>query len=365
MNLAPIVLTAPALAIAIFSSSAGYLLDKAGRRTCFLAAMFIYALLGTAPLWIENPYLIVASRFGLGMTEAVILAATMTLAGDYFSGPVRDRWIAYMMAVAAFSAILFYISGGILGGISWKAPFAAYGISFFIFLAAIPLIFEPQSTRHATMTSAAGRGDTSTPSTSLAIIAVFAATFVGSILFYIVPLQLGGFLAARGIDNSATIGLLIAVAGLGNPLGSYSFGYLRKLPFALLLGGSATVSGLGLLLATASHDVSILVIGAFINQLGCGMLCPLTMATVLRLAPAHRRGINSGGWSTAFFVGQFFSPLVVLPLTSLESEGDGLSTLAATNILFGLLSYILFSRMGATALNPEPEKEGLAAAARI
>lgn len=149
MDLTPIILTAPALAIAIFSSLAGYLLDKVGRRICFLIAMFVYAVLGTAPLWLENVYLIVMTRFGLGMTEAVIMTAAIALVGDYFSGSTRDRWVASMMAVTALAATLFYILGGVLGAVSWKAPFAAYGASFVLFLAALWLIFEPDTSYRA------------------------------------------------------------------------------------------------------------------------------------------------------------------------------------------------------------------------
>ena len=353
ISLAPFVLTAPALAIALLSPVGGYLLDVIGRRRCFLAALLIYAVLGTAPLWIDNSYAILVSRFGLGATEAVILAANAALLADYFSGPTRDRWVAYMMAVAALAATLFYIAGGILGGISWRAPFATYGVSALIFLAAIPIIFEPDSARRVQANVVSTEFTAHNPRLLWDMMALLAATFVGSILFYIVPLQLGRFLEARGVESTAQIGLLIAIAGLGNPIGSFSFRFLRTLPFAMLLGASSALAGLGLLLAAVGHGVPMLVCGAFINQLGCGILCPLTMAATLRLAPAHRRGTSGGGWSTAFFVGQFFSPLVVLPVMSLDTTGNGLLPLAGANILFACISYWLFSRL--TSLDAESD----------
>ena len=345
VDLAPLILTAPALAIALFSPIAGYMLDKFGRRVCFLAALSIYALVGTAPLWLDNPYLIVAVRFCLGMTEAVILASTMALVGDYYVGPQRDRWIAYMMAVAALAATLFYIMGGVLAGLNWKAPFAAYGMGAIIFLAAIPLIFEPQRQIQTGIAADVAQESATVNSGQVwKIGAILAATFIGSILFYIVPLQLSRFLEARGVVSYATIGVLIAVAGLGNPIGSFSFRYLRAIPFGILLSASSAVSGIGLALAHAWPSSTGLVVGAFINQLGCGVLCPLTMAAVLRIAPAQARGKSSGGWSTAFFVGQFFSPLAVLPLISLDGSGGGLRTLAAANFLFALAALVFFAR---------------------
>ena len=353
ISLAPFVLTAPALAIAVLSPVGGYLLDVVGRRICFLSALLIYAAVGTAPLWLENAYVIVLARFALGATEAVILASTIALIGDYFSGATRDKWVAYMMAVAALAATLFYIAGGMLGSISWRAPFAAYGVSALIFLAAIPIIFEPDPSTRRQKTVVTKEHAANTPRLAWEMIALFAATFIGSILFYIVPLQLGVFLAERGVESPAQIGLLIAIAGLGNPIGSFSFRFLRNLSFSTLLGASSALAGLGLLLAALWKDVPMLVSGAFINQLGCGILCPLTMAATLRLAPAHRRGTSGGGWSTAFFVGQFFSPLAVLPVISLDTRSNGLLPLAGLNLLFACVSYWLFSRL--TSLNAESD----------
>ena len=355
MNLAPIVLTAPALAIALFSALGGYLADLFGRRVCLLAALFIYGFLGTAPLWIENPYAIIISRFGLGMAEAVIMATSIALIGDYFQGAVRDRWVAYMMAVAAFSATLFYIAGGILGGFGWKAPFAAYGASFFIFLVAIPLIFEPDVPRKAPGPAGSKASDRPAGGIPWVMAGVLFATFIGSILFYIVPLQMGGFLAARGLTSSAQIGLCIAIASIGNPIGSFSFRYLRTLRFAPLLAGSTALSAAGLLVAALVPGVPALVIGAFINQLGCGVLCPLTMATVLRLAPIHRRGTSGGSWSSFFFVGQFFSPLVILPLMAVDPSSGGLMPLVIANAVYACASFLAFRSLSPKTLEEYPE----------
>ena len=347
IELAPIVMTAPALAIAICSPFAGFLLDLAGRRICFLGALFVYAALGTAPLWLENPYLIIAARFGLGIAEAMILTANLALIGDYFSGSTRDRWIAINMAVAAFSATLFYILGGLLGSISWRAPFASYGASIVLFIAAVPLIFEPAASADARKPAATAPEENynsliSTPIIGLATI--FALTFAGSILFYIVPLQLGWFLEARGVKSAATIGLLIAIAGLGNPLGSFSFRFLRAFPLGPVFCASMFLSGLGLLVAAAWHSVPSLIAGAFINQLGCGMLCPLTQSAILRLAPPHRRGASGGGWATSFFSGQFFSPLVVLPVMAMDHASGGLVPLGIGYLIYAAACLVLFPR---------------------
>ncbi len=50
----PMILTTPALCVAIFSAPAGYLGDRFGRRRLLIASMVVYSLVGTAPLLLDN-----------------------------------------------------------------------------------------------------------------------------------------------------------------------------------------------------------------------------------------------------------------------------------------------------------------------
>ena len=56
------------------------------------------------------------------------------------------------------------------------------------------------------------------------------------------------------------------------------------------------------------------VLSLIISGLGIGLLMPTANLWVMLLAPAHLRGRLIGNLTTAMFLGQFFSPILIQPL---------------------------------------------------
>src|SRR3954451_7190976 len=52
--LTPVVLTAPALVIGLTAPFAGRVVDRIGRKRLLVAALVVYAFVGTAPLWLPS-----------------------------------------------------------------------------------------------------------------------------------------------------------------------------------------------------------------------------------------------------------------------------------------------------------------------
>jgi MFS family permease len=46
----------------------------------------LYAVVGTAPLYLPSLTTIIASRFALGLIEAVLMTVSTTMIGDYYEG---------------------------------------------------------------------------------------------------------------------------------------------------------------------------------------------------------------------------------------------------------------------------------------
>lgn len=65
-----------------------------------------YAVLGTAPLYLDSLGAIVASRVGVGLCEAAIMTCCTTLIGDYWSGARRSRYLGLQTLMAAATSLL-------------------------------------------------------------------------------------------------------------------------------------------------------------------------------------------------------------------------------------------------------------------
>ena len=118
--LVPLVLTVPALFIAILSPFAGAIIDKLGRKRVLIVALLLYALLGTAPVWVGPLGGILATRVGVGVVEAFIMTACTTLLADYFVGNRRDKYFGLQATVTALAAAAFFGIGGGLGALGWR-----------------------------------------------------------------------------------------------------------------------------------------------------------------------------------------------------------------------------------------------------
>ena len=123
--LVPLMLTLPALCVALLSPIAGIAVDFLGRRKTCIGALIVYAIVGILPMFLESLTAIIISRAVLGAAEALIVISSTTLIGDYFHGREREKWLANQTAVASLASIVLALLGGALGNFGWRAAFAA------------------------------------------------------------------------------------------------------------------------------------------------------------------------------------------------------------------------------------------------
>lgn len=101
--------TAPSLLVAIFAPFAGALADRFGRRRQLLIGMFLFAIAGSAGLWLNSLTAILISRLLLGIAVAFVMTAQISLIGVYFSGALRARFMGMQMAITNLSGLFFVL----------------------------------------------------------------------------------------------------------------------------------------------------------------------------------------------------------------------------------------------------------------
>ncbi|MEO8906532.1 MAG: MFS transporter [Microbacteriaceae bacterium] len=79
--LVPLILTIPALMIAILAPFAGAIVDRVGRKGVLVWAMLAYAVLGTMPLWLDTLNMIVLALTAAvgGLTLAIAIIGILSL----------------------------------------------------------------------------------------------------------------------------------------------------------------------------------------------------------------------------------------------------------------------------------------------
>ena len=351
----PMVLTTPALCVALLCPFAGILGDYFGRRKLLLASFLLYAVVGVAPVFLTDLTHILISRVGVGIAEALIYVLSTTMIADYYHGAARDKWLAGQTAFASMSALVFFNLGGFLGEHGWRTPFYVYLSALVMFALVWIFTWEPASGAHPADEAVAPPHNLSWAGFPWARMAMIVAiTIYGSVFFYTVQIQSASGLAELGMTSPSQAGFWTSVASIGVPLGTLIYGKfgsrigvgrLLLIEFALLAVGFMTMG--------RSSGVPMFLTGCFINQVGAGMLLPTLLVWAMSILPFEVRSRGSGFWQSAFALGQWLSPVAVtffaLRMGGLMDSFRMLSYMAAA----GVVVAIIVSRMGGAATEVE------------
>jgi MFS family permease len=307
--LIPLMLTLPALCVALLAPVAGFVVDRFGRRRTLIGSLVLYAIAGIMPMFLDDLGAIIVSRVFVGAMEAVVVTASTTLIGDYFHGAERERWLANQTALASISSIFLALLGGALGNISWRAPFAAYGISAVYALGLLLWTWEPMKSEQPKDEIAGDSGrfpwGTMMP---LAAISVF-----GGIMFFLMQIQVTNVLAETyDIKTPSQLGLFTSIAGLSVAVGSaLLFRRLTSARAATQLTIAFGLIGVGYVMMNHSPVVQAFTGWLVVNQLGCGILLPTLAVLVMAALPFEYRGRGTGVFMTAWWLGQPLSAQLV------------------------------------------------------
>ena len=307
----PMILTVPALCVAVLSPVAGMLGDWFGRRRLLIWALIGYAGVGVAPVFLTGLVPILVSRIGVGVAEALIMVLTTTMIGDYFQGAARDRWLAGQTAAASISALVFFNLGGQLGRFGWRTPFWVYAGALAMLALVLAFTWEPAETDPKAESDHAPHHGSWAAFPWAKLLGIIAITMYGSVLFYTVQIQAGRGLAELGLADPGAIGFFTSLASIGVPLGTMVYARVGRTRVARLLLIEFVLLTVGFAFMCRAGQVAPFLIGCFINQFGAGMLLPTLLVWAMDGLEFDIRARAAGMWTGAFSIGQFLCPVVV------------------------------------------------------
>jgi MFS family permease len=349
--LVPLILTIPALFIAILSPFAGAIADKVGRKRILVVALFFYAVVGTAPLYLTSLGAIVASRALVGVAEAFIMTCCTTLIADYFTGNRRNKYLGLQALVTSLAATVFFAVGGAVGAFGWRTPFWLYVASLIVAILMITAIWPTLTNEKGTEK----RIQKLPPVPWSKLLLPTFVAFFGGITFYTLVVELPYVLAGKGITATAVIGICSAIASLATAAGAFSFRFVAKRGVRQLLPFAFGLAGIGMLVVWFAPNVPVVVIGAIIASFGNGVLLPTMITWSIARLDYAQRGRGTGLFTGAIFLGEFATPLVVLALTGASGTlGMAIGIIGIASIVICVILAIVTSRFPQPALAATP-----------
>ena len=308
--LAKLMLTLPALFIAVGAPLAGAIVDRFGRMGLLRGCLVLYGLAGAAGYALPDLYAILASRMLLGVAIAGSMTTLTALVGDYFHGEERARFAGLQSTAMSLGAMVFVGVGGVLADLSWRLVFLVYLAGWLVLIPTLLYLREPVR-RHGQSEADANAA----PVAWRRVAAVYAITFFALVVFYMTPVQVPFLVRDLGVRSSAAAGFVIVLSSLAAAVGAqlYARASRGNSVFALY-GWAFGLIAAGYALIGFATSYAVVIAGGIVSGLGVGLFFPNSYLWLLALAPERLRGRLAGGLTMAVFLGQFFSPLLAQPV---------------------------------------------------
>jgi MFS family permease len=308
--------SAPSLSVVLVAPFAGLAADRFGRGPLLVIGVVLFALAGSAGAYLPDLFSILMSRLLLGVAVALTMTAQVALVGDLFAGTRRSAFMGWQVAAVNFSGFFYIGIAGLLAGTSPRLPFLVYALPIFLLPLLVSILRQEKQSKSAS--SVQKRRDPKIEETGPWVVSAMSVgllTTLTVMLFFLMPSQLPFYLDENGFDSAS--GTAIGLGALTLTGGTVALLFKR---FSERLGLAATF-GLGFLfMAGGFVTLSIeaawpaILSGAALVGAGYGLVQPSFLLLALHIAPSGRRGSVSGIITTAMFLGQVISPLVLTPL---------------------------------------------------
>lgn len=319
------IMTAPALGLMLGGALSGFLIDKIGPRFLIITALCLFALGGSAGLYLDDPVAMLFSRFLLGLGGSSAATTATWLVGERFDELARRKLIGIQDACAGIAAMSALLLSGMLGAhIGWRMPFAIYLVA--VPIALLARLSVPQ------IKTASTREDSATTGTMFsALWPIYAIVLAMAGLMMMPATQVSFLLDSHGISDPIIKSRVIASSAATSIVAAALYARVRG-----LLGERGTLSAillafaLGTVMLSQSGGVWDTAFGCMLLGCGTGLFAPHFASVIIGRTPHNMRGRALGFMFSAMFLSEFVSPVIILPLrTAFGQQGAFLAISAA------------------------------------
>jgi MFS family permease len=299
-----LILSVPPLFIVPFSILSGILSSRMSKKKLLIVGLVVYTIGGFGAVFTDSLVSLLIFRAVLGAGTGIILPLATGLIADFYQGSERMKMLGYSFSANNLGAIIGNLGAGMLALINWHYVFYVYLIAILVlvlvilFIKDIPILKKQLETNHRSVLPAPVYGWS------------FLA-FIFMLAFYAIVTNLSLLIYSRNISDSSFAGLIFAINAMSMFVGGLSLKTAsqhlkRLLPCCMLLMMAVGYSGLGM-----AYSKTILILSIAIAGFGSGWAYPFIINKASAYAPLGKNIAVMAVVSSAAFLGQFVSPLIL------------------------------------------------------
>jgi MFS family permease len=297
----------------------GRLADTSSRKLLLAAGVTVWAGLTGLGGLATSYLMLLATRLGVGIGEAVCAPAATSWIGDAVPAERRTRALAmFMMAVPVGGLLSFSIGGPVAQAYGWRAALALAALPSILLVPAVLWLNEPKRT-------AVGTAGAASPAALMRIPAFWWIAASGAIVnfalysfssffpafltrFHHLSVARAGVWAGVGAGVAGILGALAAGAlgdrvrgNLGENLVCHNLGRarMRMAAAASLLAAPAALAAI----AAPAGEIAVAIPAMMVAYGLLQMYYGLVYAAMQDVAPANLRGVAMGGYFVVQYLG--------------------------------------------------------------
>lgn len=336
-----LVLTMPALTIVMGAPIAGAIVDRYGRKRLLVFSALLYGVAGSSGYLLDSLVAVLLGRALLGLAVAGIMTTVTTLIADYFIGPARAQFLGWQASFSGLGGVVFLTLGGFLADMDWHSPFLIYLMAFLMLPFILFVLYEPPRNQAMKRHPEAESDDAPLVLPTRLLGLIYTTMAFTQVVFYLLPVQLPFYLETLLGASAFQSGLAVAALSLCFATGSFTFGWInRYLGHLSLIAVGFTITGIGYLIVMVGQSWVLILLGLALSGFGLGWIVPNLNVWVANSVPEALRGRALGGVTTALFLGQFLSPIVLQPVLTRFGDNGTFAVVGGAALSVALLFFL-------------------------
>lgn len=333
-----LILTAPSLMIIPFSFLSSYLTKKLTKKAICLVGLVIYVIGGVGPQFVSSLIALIGLRLLLGAGVGLVMPLSMTLINDYFSGQERTKMMGYNSAFSNVGGILTMLFAGWLATFGWRVPFNVYFLGLVIFV--MIFFFLPKGE----VQKAEEKSERS--KLPLAVIGYAAAMGGVMLAYYAIATNIALYLEQNELGNAALAGTIVSFTTVGGMITSLLLVQIEVALKNYIIPVMLAVMALAFAILTFSYSIPLIMLAVCFVGFGQGVLFPTLSLKALDQVPFTKADQAIAWTSSATFLGQFLSPVVLDGVSKLFQQEAirfqyGTLAIVMTSFVMGSLIFII------------------------
>ncbi len=296
---------------ALLSPLVGVMADRYGRKLVLVPSLFIFAIAGTACVFLRDFGLLLLARAIQGIGAATLGSMRMALIGDLYTGKQRMQAMGLNSSIL-YSGIAFYpLIGGALALLGWYYTFAVHIVALPVGLLALTQLRSPEPVNSQSIrTYLAGAWK---HLKDLRLLGLYFSVLVTFILYF-GPFftYLAIFLDSSFGASSFVIGAILSASSVGTSIAASQVAHINRwFSLSTNIKLAFVVYALALISIPFTHNIWLSLIISIVFGSAHGASLPTLQTAVAGYAPAEYRGALMSVLAISLRLGQGLGPIIM------------------------------------------------------